>query len=62
MEAVQSSPEKQAWYWEEIQIGTLQVHRGEPPASPEVGQGWYDEETECLYVWDGAEWVCMAAD
>jgi hypothetical protein len=51
------------WHWRETQEGgTLRVWHGEEPREPQVGQGWFDEKTHCLYVWDGDEWVCVAAD
>jgi hypothetical protein len=32
------------------------------PKNPQVGEGWFDEESDCLYVWDGVEWVCVPGD
>jgi hypothetical protein len=53
--------EKERWTWRQAQVATITVHRQEPPR-PEIGEGWFDEESQTLYVWDGSEWVCVAAD
>lgn len=63
--AGRTEPERprEVWHWQQAQIATLlAVAPREEPPNPEIGQTWYDAETNCLYVWDGAEWVCVAAD
>lgn len=56
---------KETWHWEECQGQVSELKLGYPqqePESPYIGQGWYDEETDCVYVWDGWEWVCLPYD
>lgn len=56
---------KETWHWEECQDQTAEMKRfwpGREPEEPEVGQGWYDESSDCLYVWDGREWACLPTD
>ncbi len=53
------------WGWQECQTRGQEMKHCFPrdePQNPTVGQGWYDEETECLYLWDGCEWVCTPMD
>lgn len=51
-----------AWYWSDVQLDDLASFPTQAPERPEVGAGWYDPEEECLYVWDGAEWVTVPLD
>lgn len=56
---------KETWHWEECQGRALEMKSAWPreePQNPQLGQGWFDEETDCLYVWDGQEWVCLPTD
>ena len=53
------------WHWRECQdcrdqmIGTWQR---QAPREPEGGQGRVSEQDNCLFVWDGEEWVCVPSD
>ena len=53
------------WHWRETQGRREELvtfwGRHEP-SDPEIGEGWYDEESDCMYVWDGHEWVCAPND
>lgn len=50
------------WHWRECQEQQAGLRVGEPPREPRVGQGWFDQRSGCMYLWDGAEWVCMPTD
>jgi hypothetical protein len=53
------------WHWRECQGCQIDLKESWPreePSNPKVGQGWYDERTDCLYVWDGMEWICAPED
>lgn len=53
------------WHWADCQECRDDLIRRWPveePSEPEVGQGWYDEDADCLNVWDGVEWVCVPTD
>jgi hypothetical protein len=57
--------EHEQWHWRECQDcrqDMISTWPRQEPEAPETGQGWYDEESGCVYVWDGAEWVCVPAD
>ena len=34
----------------------------EEPAEPEIGAAWFNSATNCLYIWDGVEWICVPLD
>jgi len=50
-----------SWNWRECQDSS-DLWRRTPPLQPARGQGWLDERSHCLYIWDGAEWVCVPTD
>ena len=50
------------WSWRDCQMGPISSWSREEPESPAIGQGWFDEESNCLYIWDGIEWVCVPTD
>jgi hypothetical protein len=50
------------WRWRDSQEEVRATWPREEPAEPQTGQGWFDEGTSCIYVWDGDEWVCIPAD
>lgn len=53
------------FHWREAQVGPKLAARDWPreePPHPERGQGWYDDETENLFVWDGDDWVVVPKD
>ena len=54
----------QTWHWSECQDRRelIATWPREAPSQPTVGEGWYDEDSEALCVWDGAEWVCNPSD
>lgn len=57
--------EVSVWHWRDCQncrLELMQIWPREEPAAPQVGQGWYDEQESCLYVWDGDEWVTVPLD
>jgi len=51
-----------SWHWRDCQEEMAASWRRNPPVAPRTGQGWYDERSNCLYIWDGIEWVCVPAD
>jgi len=53
------------WHWRNCQARHMELKAScprEEPQNPETGDGWYDEASDCLYVWDGMEWVCVPGD
>jgi hypothetical protein len=63
-ESVQQA-ETTVFHWRDAQVATkldLREFPREEPAHPDKGQGWYDDETENLFVWDGAGWVTVPKD
>jgi hypothetical protein len=50
------------WYWRDCQEDFRAVWCREAPSEPTLGQGWFDARTGCLYIWDGARWVCVPSD
>jgi hypothetical protein len=57
---VQQMPQS-VWRWNECQERTYQW-QSEEPQTPRLGQGFQDPRTNCVYVWNGSEWVCVPAD
>ena len=56
---------RETWRWEECQRPVQEMKTAWPreePQNPRLGQGWFDEEADCLYIWDGMEWVCLPTD
>lgn len=62
MQATPSLYWPKVWNWRECQVEAIGTWRRHPPAQPQPGQGWFDEDSNCLYIWDGVEWVCVPAD
>lgn len=62
LQNTQASFWPRVWNWRETQVEAVGTWRRHAPTEPETGQGWYDEESNCLYIWDGMEWVCVPAD
>jgi hypothetical protein len=59
---LQRNESRQRWHWREMQLEiSWQIPTAEP-ANPRLGASWFDPKTGCLYVWDGAEWVCEPRD
>lgn len=53
------------WHWRNCQSRQMELKATcprEEPRNPQPGEGWYDEESDCLCVWDGVEWVCVPGD
>ena len=53
---------RRAWRWRDCQEEIAAVLPREQPRDPRVGQGWFDEKTSCICIWNGAEWVCIPTD
>jgi hypothetical protein len=49
------------WYWRDSQLNVA-AYPTEEPADPEVGAAWFSSATNCLYIWDGVEWICVPLD
>ena len=52
----------QVWRWRECQEELAAAWQREEPSEPEVGDGWYDEESNSICIWNGVEWVSIPAD
>jgi hypothetical protein len=53
------------WHWRDCQEHPLALKASWPreePRDPKVGEGWYHVETDCLYIRDGVEWLCVPED
>jgi hypothetical protein len=50
------------WYWRDLQIDLTVEFPTEEPAEPEIGAGWYNQQSYCLCIWDGHDWVCVPLD
>jgi hypothetical protein len=53
------------WHWRNCQERQMELKASWPreePVHPTTGEGWYDEISDCLYVWDGVEWICVPND
>ena len=50
------------WHWRECQEEFPTVWLRHEPPEPTPGQGWFDGESNCLYIWDGVRWICVPAD
>lgn len=64
---VESTQQAEAavFHWRDAQVAKtldLRAFPREEPTHPEIGQGWYDEESESIFVWDGADWVVVPKD
>lgn len=56
---------KETWRWSECQSRMVELRASFPreePQSPSVGQGWFDDESELFYLWDGRDWIAVPAD
>jgi hypothetical protein len=51
-----------SWHWRECQEQKTVGAAKEPPREPTLGQGWFDARSNCMYIWDGVEWVCVPTD
>jgi hypothetical protein len=59
---LQPNESHQRWHWREMQLEITWLIPTVEPVNPKVGTEWFDPQTWCLYVWDGAEWVCEPRD
>jgi hypothetical protein len=59
---LQQNESRQRWHWREMQLELTWMIPTSEPEDPEPGAEWFDPTTGCLYVWDGAEWVCEPRD
>lgn len=53
------------WHWRNCQSRQMELKASCPrvePQNPQNGDVWYEEASNCLYVWDGLEWVCVPGD
>jgi hypothetical protein len=56
---------RETWRWADCQNRPLALKDSFPrdePRDPLVGQGWFDEKTEHLCVWNGDYWVAIPKD
>jgi hypothetical protein len=50
------------WHWRDAELDDFSQYPAEEPAEPKVGTIWLNPDLNCLYVWDGIEWVAMPLD
>ena len=50
------------WHWSDSQDTAQPDGAPGQPAEPATGQGWFDPDSNGLFVWDGQEWVSVPQD
>jgi hypothetical protein len=50
------------WHWRVSQADIRVRYSKKRPLNPKVGDGWFNEATATLCVWDGRQWVSLPVD